>query len=165
MFMFILMMVNRMYRRVAQVRAKNGREISGNRVTGAIDQLMKLLPGFENITGRDCERMANDLSSLRTVFVSTHPAAECLGLEAALVMLIAVALPVLLCMSRPMSRWPQAVQLMARAMDCRMTGEGVEAVTAELRQFTDEYRAMWNACRPEQDQNGFSEEKQLLTAA
>ena len=85
MFMFILMMVNRMYRTVAQVRARNAQEASCGRVTGAIDRLMQLLPDFENITGRDLERIASDLNTLRTVFVSTRPAAECLALEAALV--------------------------------------------------------------------------------
>lgn len=145
MFMFILMTINRIYRTVAQVRARNTREASRGRVAGAIDRLMQLLPGFENITGRDCERIANDLSALRTVFVSTQPGADCLALEAALVAVIATALPVLLCMRRPvMDYWPQAVRLMARALDCRMTGESAEAVTAELEQFTAEYEALWS---------------------
>lgn len=160
MFMFILMMVNRMYRTVAQVRARNAQEASCGRVTGAIDRLMQLLPDFENITGRDLERIASDLSTLRTVFVSTRPAAECLALEAALVAVIATALPVLLCMRRPvMAHWHPAVRLMARALDCRMTGEGVEAITAELRQFTAEYEALWNENTPDRDDNTAEQEK------
>lgn len=152
MFMFILMMVNRIYRTVAQVRARNAQEASCGRVAGAIDRLMQLLPNFENITGRDLERIASDLNTLRTVLVSSRPAAECLALETALVAVIAVALPVLLCMRRPvMAYWRQAVRLMARALDCRMTGEGVEAAEAELRQFTAEYENLWNQNAPERN--------------
>lgn len=159
MFMFILMMVNRIYRTVAQVRARNAQEASCGRVTGAIDRLMQLLPDFENITGRDLERIASDLNTLRTVFVSTRPAAECLALEAALVAVIATALPVLLCMRRPvMAHWHPAVRLLARALDCRMTGEGVETITAELRQFAAEYEALWNENTPERDDNTTEQE-------